>query len=410
MSSLDVTIAPATFAPSRRLGRNASYWTSAFVIAICLWGSGAPSLLYPVYAAAFGLTPTVVTTVFAAYPLALVVMLFVAGGVSDRIGRRATMVAGLIAMIAATLAFLFATGLVWLYAGRALQGVATGLTLSAAGAALIDNDVRRSPVRVGSTTMLANAAGLTLASLVTGTLLQYAPLPRHLAFLVLLVLVATAAVLVLLMPTTSAAGGSWRLQPITVPRELRRTFLVAAIPVAVVFSVGALLLSLGASMVRELLHSNNTLVVGIMLSVMTITLAIVGLVFRRVPPHTAIIAGGVLAAAGVGLFQLSASTGSLPLFVGAGVVSGAAYGLSFSGGLRLINQAAPVAHRSGVLAALYLVAYASQGVIAVLAGLFTTAHGLHRALDLFVPILAAAALASAALGVVHRRGSAAIGG
>src|ERR1700709_2070603 len=83
---------------SRRLGRNASYWTAAFVIALCLWGSGAPSLLYPVYASAFHLTPTITTTVFAAYPFALVIMLFVAGGVSDRIGRRATMLAGMIAM------------------------------------------------------------------------------------------------------------------------------------------------------------------------------------------------------------------------------------------------------------------------------------------------------------------------
>lgn len=410
MTSLNLSTAPATAdaAPraGRRLGRNASYWTAAFVIAICLWGSGTPSLLYPVYAAAWHLTPTVITTVFAAYPLALVVMLFVAGGVSDRIGRRATMLAGLAAMAAATLAFLFATDLAWLYVGRALQGVATGLALSAAGAALLDNDVKRSPVRVGSTTMLANAAGLTLAAVVTGALVQYAPLPRHLTFAVLFALVLVAIVLVLLMPGTSAAGGSWRLQPITVPRHLRHTFLVAAIPVAVVFSVGALLLSLGASMIRALLHSNNALVGGVMLSVLTVALAIVGLTFRSVPPHTAIVAGGLLAAAGVGLLQLSATTGSLPVFVGAGVVSGAAYGFSFSGGLRLINQAAPVAHRSGMLAALYFVAYAAQGIVAVLAGLFTTAHGLHSALDLFVPILAVAALASTALGLQHRRSTA----
>lgn len=236
--------------------------------------------------------------------------------------------------------------------------------------------------------------------------MQYAPLSRHLTFAVLFALVLVAIVLVLLMPGTSAAGGSWRLQPITVPRHLRHTFLVAAIPVAVVFSVGALLLSLGASMIRELLHSNNALVGGVMLSVLTVALAIVGLTFRSVPPHTAIVAGGLLAAAGVGLLQLSATTGSLPVFVGAGVVSGAAYGFSFSGGLRLINQAAPVAHRSGMLAALYFVAYAAQGIVAVLAGLFTTAHGLHSALDLFVPILAVAALASTALGLQHRRSTA----
>jgi predicted MFS family arabinose efflux permease len=389
----------STSGPAGRLGRNASYWTAAFVIALCLWGSGAPSLLYPVYASTWHLTPTITTTVFAAYPLALVIMLFVAGGVSDRIGRRATLLAGMIAMGASVLAFIFATDLTWLYVGRLLQGMATGLSLSAAGAALLDNDVKRNPVRVSSTTTVANAAGLTLASVVTGALLQYAPLPRHLTFIVLFALVITATVLVLLMPSpVSSNSGSWKLQRISVPANVRRLYIVAAIPVSVVFCVGALLLSLGASMVRELLHTNNAFIAGITLSVLTVSLAATGLLLRNLRPHTSIISGGLVAAVSLGLLQWSAVTGSLGLFLVAGAVSGASYALSFSGGLRLINHAAPVAHRSGLLAALYLAAYASQGVIAVLAGLFTTAHGLHATLDLFVPILAAAALASVALG------------
>ena len=399
-----LSAASSSTTSARRLGRKASYWTAAFVITLCLWGSGAPSLLYPVYAGAWHLTPTVTTTVFAAYPLALVIMLFVAGGISDRIGRRATMLAGMVAMFLSVVAFLVATDLTWLYVGRLLQGVATGLSLSAAGAALIDNDTQSSPVRVSSTTTLANAAGLTLASIVTGALLQYAPLPRHLTFIVLLALVVVAIVLVLLMPHVgTAAGGSWKFQRISVPAELRRLYAVAAVPVSVVFCVGALLLSLGAQMVRELIHTSNAFVAGIVLSVLTVALAITGRLLRNMSPHTSLTVGSLLAAAALGLLQLTASTGSLTLFLVTGVVGGVAYALSFAGGLRLINHAAPAAHRSGLLAALYLAAYASQGVIAVLAGLFTTAHGLHRALDLFVPILAVAALASVALGLLDSR-------
>ena len=346
----------------RRLGRNASYWTAAFVITLCLWGSGAPSLLYPVYASSWHLTPTITTSVFAAYPLALVIMLFVAGGISDRIGRRATMLAGMIVMGASVLAFIFATDLAWLYVGRLLQGIATGLSLSAAGAALIDNDVKHSPVRVGSTTTVANAAGLTLASVVTGALLQYAPLPRHLTFIVLFALVITAIALVLMMPGPQRSSrGSWKLQRIIVPVELRRLYVVAAVPVAAVFCVGALFLSLGALMARELIHTNNAFVAGITLSVLTISLAATGVLLRNLRPHTSLVSGGLLAALSLGLLQLSAVTGSLVLFLVTGVVSGASYGLSFAGGLRLINHAAPAAHRSGLLAALYLAAYAEPG-------------------------------------------------
>ena len=407
-----IAAAPASVtSPTRRLGRRASYWTAALVITLCLWGSGAPSLLYPVYAAAWHLTPTVTTTVFAAYPLALVVMLFVAGGISDRIGRRATMLVGMVTMALSVVAFLVASDLTWLYVGRVLQGAATGLSLSAAGAALVDNDTRNSPVRVSSTTTLANAAGLTLASIVTGALLQYAPLPRHLTFVVLLALVATAIVLVALMPAAAASsGGGWKFQRISVPPELRRLYLVAAVPVSVVFSVGALLLSLGALMVRELIHNSNAFVAGIILSVLTISLALTGRLLRNLAPHTSITLGSLLAAAALGLLQLTATTGSLTLFLLTGVVGGVAYALSFAGGLRLINHAAPAAHRSSLLAALYLAAYASQGVIAVLAGLFTTAHGLHKALDLFVPILVVAAALSVALGHLdsRRRSAAAV--
>ena len=390
--------------PGRRLTRNASFWVAAFVMALCLWGSATPSLLYPVYAATWHLTPTVSTTVFAAYPLALVIMLFVAGGISDRIGRRATLLAGVAAMILSALAFVVATGLPWLYLGRLLQGLATGLALSAAGAALVDNDVRNSPARVSATTLVANAAGLTLGLVTTGALLQYAPLPRHLTYLVFLGLALVATALVALMPSgRGTGGGGLRIQPITVPPTLRRLYLVAAVPIAVVFSVGALFLSLGAAMVRDLIHTNNALVAGATLSVLTVALAATGLLLRNLSPHRAVVIGSVLAAVALGLLQWSAVSGSLALFIVTGVVAGVSYGLNFAGGLRLINHAAPAAHRSGMLAALYLAAYAAQGVVAVLAGLYTTAHGLSATLDLFVPVLALAALGGAVLGATDAR-------
>ncbi len=164
--------------------------------------------------------------------------------------------------------------------------------------------MKRNPVRVSSTTTVANAAGLTLASVVTGALLQDAPLPRHLTFIVLLALVITATVLVLLMPSPeSSNSGSWKLQRISVPANVRRLYIVAAIPVSVVFCVGALLLSLGASMVRELLHTNNAFVAGITLSVLTVSLAATGLLLRNLRPHTSIVSGGLVAAVSLGLLQ-----------------------------------------------------------------------------------------------------------
>jgi hypothetical protein len=44
------------------LGRSASFWVSAAVVAHTLWTSAAPAMTYPLYAAQWGLTPTATTT------------------------------------------------------------------------------------------------------------------------------------------------------------------------------------------------------------------------------------------------------------------------------------------------------------------------------------------------------------
>lgn len=58
-----------------RLGRRGAFWASASVLALVLWSSGAPSVLYPIYAQKWGLSSAIVTLVFASYQLALIVVL-----------------------------------------------------------------------------------------------------------------------------------------------------------------------------------------------------------------------------------------------------------------------------------------------------------------------------------------------
>jgi MFS family permease len=73
------------------LGRRASLLVSAGVVSHTLWTSAAPALTYGLYAQEWHLTHTVTAGIFAIYPIGVVVMLVGFGGVSDQIGRRATM-------------------------------------------------------------------------------------------------------------------------------------------------------------------------------------------------------------------------------------------------------------------------------------------------------------------------------
>ncbi len=104
------------------LGRHASLLVSAGVVSHTLWTSAAPALTYGLYAQEWHLTHTVTPAIFAVYPIFVVVMLVGFGGISDQIGRRATMMAGLFASLAGALLFAVAPDVWWVFAGRALMG------------------------------------------------------------------------------------------------------------------------------------------------------------------------------------------------------------------------------------------------------------------------------------------------
>lgn len=82
--------------------------------------------------------------VFAAYALGALAGLLLAGRLSDNLGRRPLLAAGLPVLLGAMLLFAFARSVEWLLAARLVQGAATGTILSAAGAvALLPEPVVR---------------------------------------------------------------------------------------------------------------------------------------------------------------------------------------------------------------------------------------------------------------------------
>jgi MFS family permease len=379
--------------PRRRLSPTAIFWSSAAVIALCLWSSGSPTVLYPSYAARWHLSPTVITTVFATYPAVLVLMLLTTGSISDRIGRRATMRAGLVALVLATVVFVAAPAEIWLYVGRALQGGGTGLALAAATASLTEHNPTRDGSRPGSVTTLANSGGLAAACVVPALFLQFAPAPLRLSFVGLLVLLLVALAAVQLMPsdrpvTESVAAKGFRLQPIGVPRGMRATFAITTLAANISFAMGALMLSLGAQLTIQILHTADALTVGATLATIPVAAAIASRLLRNVPQHIATTGAAALATVALVLLYLSNHAGSLALLLASMGVGGVSYALGFMGGLRTIGSRAPAHHRAKVLSAFYFCMYVVQGVSAVSAGLVATDIGLERTLSYYIPVVA----------------------
>src|SRR5260221_10283842 len=103
----------------RTLGRRASFWVAAAVVAHTLWTSAAPSMTYPLYASEWGLTHTVTTAIFAVFPLVVVAVLMFLGDISDYIGRRSAILIGLTSSLVGTASFAIAPSVFWVFVGRA---------------------------------------------------------------------------------------------------------------------------------------------------------------------------------------------------------------------------------------------------------------------------------------------------
>jgi MFS family permease len=404
-STLELTAARAP----RPLSRRASFWTAAAVAGISLWTSAAPTTTYPLYASTWHLTPTATTAIFAVYPVVLVAFLLLFGQLSDYIGRRAAMLYGVGGLLAGVLLFAIAPSVGWVYAGRALMGAGVGLALTPATAAVVEFSALGKAARASSITTAATAAGLALATVVGGGLIEYAPAPLHLDFWVLLAVVAVVFGFVRRMPrhTKDESQGRWRPRPITVAKGIRLLYVASAVAVTAAYAFGSVFLALGAQVARQLIGTENIFVIGLILAIMSVTIGLTAIAGRRFAAGRLVAVGAVATLADVALLETSAQTHSLPLFMVTTVLGGVSYGLLFSGGLGLITTHAPAHHRGGTVAAVYLVAYVLQGAIAVTLGLIATAAGLGTALLVGVIVIGSLALlviaASTALAAQNRR-------
>lgn len=390
--------------PPRELGRIASFWVAAAVVVHTLWTSAAPAMSYPLYAARWHLTPTVTTGMFAVYPVVVVLTLLLFGNLSDRVGRRAMMLAGVAASLLGVGLFVTAGSVGWVYAGRALMGIGVGLSAAPATAALVEFSLPGQQARANAIATAASALGLGTATLLGGALIQYAPWPLHLNFIVLFAVLVPLLVGVWFLPRPTAPARAeaarWRPGELVVPRSLMRVFVTATTAVTGGYATGALMLSLGAQIARDLIGSGNVFVNGSVLALFALTNGATAMVARQMSSTRAIVLGAISTTVAMALLVLAAHQHALGLFLLAAVLTGSGYALQFMGGLTLIIANAPPHHRAGTLSAIYLIAYLFMGMIALTLGIIATRHGLDHAIVLGAATIAAIGSAAALLAVL----------
>jgi MFS family permease len=386
------------FSPRRSTG----FWVLAATLVVFFAASSVPTPLYVVYQQKWHFSAITLTLIFAAYAAALLITLLTAGGLSDYLGRRRVLAGALVIELLSMVAFVTADGAGWLLVARAIQGVATGTAAGALSAGVADLTLPERPALAAAVNTAAPTTGIALGAVTSGALVQYAPAPRVLVFVTLIVLFSALLVALAIVPeTVTRRPGSLRsLQPrASVPVAARSTFRAMAPVLVATWAVAGLVLSIGPSLAAGVFGITNHLVGGLVVTAVAGLGATGAVVTRSWAPHSTMLHGAFVLVAGVGLVLGSLGTEWTGLFFAGLVVSGWGFGTAFVGTVGAVASIATPQQRAELFASLYVVSYLAFGGSAVLAGFAVPSFGLRETATVYGAIVIALSLVAAAAGV-----------
>lgn len=361
-----------------RISHHAALRLQALALLTFMAASSAPTPLYGIYRENWGFSAIMLTIVFGAYAVSVLLGLLVFGSISDHIGRRPVIVGALLLDAVSMVCFMTATAVPALIIARLLQGLATGAASRALAAGLVDLDHERSPL-INS---VAPMAGLALGALGASVLVQFAPAPMQLTFVVLAVILFAQALAACFLPETAhkRPGILAAMRPVvTVPAQAWRTLcLVAPIDIAA-WALGGFYLSLGPTLTQHITGINAPIIGGIMVFALTGSAALAVLSLRTWPAQRMVGSGAIALMLGVASTLSGVVSSSGLLFLVGTVIAGAGFGLGFLGALRTLLPVALPHERAGLMAAFYILSYLSFSVPVLMAGVLTSSFGLTTA-------------------------------
>ena len=351
----------------------------AFGVLVVAWGANMFASVLQTYRGE--LSQVQVTSLYGAYALGLIPALLIMAKVSDRLGRRLALTAGLVLSVAGTLLIL-ASGSAFggILAGRIVIGISAGAALAPATAWIKElSDAAGFGSSGARRAATALTGGFALGPLLSGIIVQWLPSPRPTAYLIHMAL--AGAGLFFLHGTPSAAEGAAREENSSseLSEFLTSRLFLGAIASTAPWVFGAATTSLAALPVLVSLGSYKpvgsgvlaalTLGTGILIQPLAQRLALRSPALPFRVAQGAVVTGMLVAA-------LAAATEWVPLLFVTALILGSAYGLLLVSGLKLVQAVAPAQHAAMATAVFYALTYvgfAAPVIIPALGGIWSPA-------------------------------------
>jgi len=383
-------------------------WLATIAIAALYAGSTILTPLYPLYRTAFGISPLMVTIVYAVYVIGNLTVLFLFGRLSDQLGRRIVTLMAFGLTLASALVFLFASGPASLLLGRAINGFAAGLGAGALTAWIAELEPRSNRARAAVVASAGNLGGLAIGGALSGLFAQYLPSPLRTIFLLYLGVLLITTFLVLRVNETLErkvhALGELELRPrVGVPADIRLQFMAPACMAFAAFAIGGFFSALTPGLITRELQISNVAVIGGIVTLFFVAACLTAALSRSLASWAAMFSGAGCVFPAVALLIGAELLRSMPILALAAAVGGAAMALSYRGSLQVVNEIAPQEKRAEVVSSYLMMCYLGNALPVLGVGLLGTALSPPRAHGIFALVVAALAVTAIFTGVVGKR-------
>jgi MFS family permease len=375
--------------------------TIAFMIN--MMGTTLPTPIYPLYELRYGLTPTMITVIYACYAIGVLGALFTVGNWSDQLGRRRMLFVGLAASGASAIAFIASHGPAGLIAGRLLSGLSAGIFTGTATVTVIELAPPAWQQHATLAATASNMLGLGFGPLFSGVLMAVLPQPTLAPYAAHLALVVLALLAVWRAPETARVDtrAPLRFQHLSLPEEVRSTFVPAALAGFAGFVVLGFFAAVAPQLISVLLGHHNSVVIGALVFLLFACSALGQIVQSSIAAHRRQVVGSVGLAVGLATIALCVYERSLATLIVGTAIAGVGQGISFRASLGDLAAKSPPTRRAEVTSSFFVILYIALSLPVIGLGFAVQHVGIEEATLIFAALTIAAVLV--ALGFIVRQ-------